>query len=367
MLSKLAQDNDWIFDAPAVEQLLRELGFGARVIADISQVARHLTQPHLRADFLEFCRSWLEDTAPQSAASYSSDWQALAVVWAFPRAIEKHRARDIPWEITQATLLDFQRRFEEYSARRGRWEFHAPAWMRNHILSDFFEIGRLQYVPGQFSYIFRVYRDRETGAVVPLALPDLRCTSDGWPQDEASGFVTTLEERADGIYGHSARKNGSIAPTPIRIAPESPVLLDEHSDVVQIHIPWGAKLERDACISSLRAAKAFYEKHFPETPVRAFCTATWLLDPELGRVLPAHSNIAAFGRLFRLLARRNADDQQLRERVFESAEWDQCQAGNSLQKAILEHHRNGGKFRNSAGFILPTDIAAFPADPQQGE
>jgi hypothetical protein len=91
--------------------------------------------------------------------------------------------------------------------------------------------------------------------------------------------------------------------------------------------------------------------------LRGYVTATWLLDRELARVLPPHSNIAAFGRLFRPLPLNNGDDKQLLERAFgRDASWENCRAETSLQQAVLEHHRNGGQFRMTAGFILAEDV-----------
>jgi hypothetical protein len=356
---------DWIFKTALVEKLLQEIGFRAEVVDYICRASNRVAQSDDSANFLEFCASWQERVRQNPAASYPPHWQALAAVSAFPLAIEKHHERDIPWQITRATLLDFQRRFDESLAREGRWEFGSLGWMRNHAGGSFFEIGRLQYISGAFGYAFRVYRDLKSDAVIPLALHGLRCTPDGWPCDDANGFVTSLEECEDGIFGHPAAVNGSIAPEPVTLAPGSPRLLDEDSAVVYVHIPWGEKLERAACVASLQSAQLFYEKYFPELPVRAFCTATWLLDPELGRVLPSRSNIVSFGRLFRPLAQRNATDRQIMERVFgRKASWENCAAQNSLQKAVLQHHRNGGQFRSTAGFILVKEIEALAAPPE---
>ena len=355
----------WIFDAAAVEALLRELEFRADVIDYVLQVARQIAQSDGAPQFLEFCRCWPETLSQFPAGVLPPQWQVLAAVSAFPAAMEKHRARGVPQAITHATLLDLQRRMDENQARYGQWEFNSLSWMRNHVGGRFFEIGRLQYILAPFGYAFRVYRDLATNAVTTLALPGVQCTPEGWRCDGATGFTTVLEEREDGIIGHPvSADDGSIASAPIKIAPGSPVLLDEHSDIVQIHIPWGGKLERESCVASLQEAKNFFEKYFPEMKVRAFCTATWLLDRELGKVLPATSNIVAFGRLFRPLAVRDANDSQLLERVFgRGANWGNCRATNSLQRAVLHHHHNGGQFRGTAGFILPADIAALQTNP----
>jgi hypothetical protein len=144
-----------------------------------------------------------------------------------------------------------------------------------------------------------------------------------------------------------------------RIAAQSSVLVDDQTTVLHIHIPSGGSLDRESCVESLRTAKAFFEKYFPEINVRTFCTSTWLLDRELTKVLSPDSNIVSFSNLFRPLASRNGNDKQLLERAFGATAWENCVARNSLQKAVLEHHQNGGTFRVTAGFILPEDIGNF--------
>jgi hypothetical protein len=352
---------DWILDIAAVEALLRELQLREEVIDYIREAWHQSVKPDKLPELLALCNSWQEQITHQPDENYPAHWQALAVLSSFPEAMEKHRARGIPWEITRATLADFQRDARGEYADEGSWEFNRPAWMRNHVSGKFFEIGRLQYVIGTFGHSFRIYRDKETGEVIPLALPGRCCTAEGWMEDNATGFETTLEERPDGIYGYPASpQDGSVASTLKRIAAQSPALVDDQTTVLHIHIPSGGKLDRESCVESLRTAKAFFEKYFPEISVRAFCTSTWLLDRELTKVLSPDSNIVSFSNLFRPVASRNGNDKQLLERVFgDGVTWENCIAKTSLQKAIQEHHRNGGEFHSGAGVILPEDVGNF--------
>jgi len=356
-MPEIINPHDWILDSTTVGKLLRELQIRDEVIEYVSEASRQVAQSNKLPEFFEFCDSWQEHAKQQTAANFSAAWQALAVISSFPQVIEKNRARGIPWEITRATLADFQRDARGDYATEKSWEFNRLSWMRNHVSGNFFEIGRLQYIPGKFGYPFRVYRNRETGEIISFASPGLKCTLQGWPCKDATSFETTLEITDEDIVGYPALENGAISSATQRIPPTSKVLLDADSIVAQIHIPSGGKLSKVDCCQSLHDAKKFFEKYFLEIKINAFCTATWLLDPELGKVLSG-SNIAEFGQLFHSLALTNGDDRQLRERVFDDAEWEQCKAGNSLQKAILNHHNNGGEFRSAAGFILPEEITS---------
>lgn len=347
---------EWIFNVEVVEALLRQLQIRDEVVEYVVEALLQVAQSDALLEYFEFCNSWQSHS--QTAGDYPPGWQALAVISSFPKAMEKHRVRGIPWEITRATLADFQRDARgDYGCGKA-WEFNRLSWMRNHVSGNFFEIGRLQYIPGKFGYPFRVYLNSKNGEVISFALPGLKCTWQGWPCDGATAFETILEESSEGILGNPALANGAISSSVLQIPAGSKILLDVDSTVGQIHIPSGGKLDRDDCCHSLHDAKNFFQKYFPEIQIQAFCTATWLLDPELAKVLPS-SNVASFGQLFHSLALINGNDRQLRERVFGDAEWDQCKAENSLQKAILNQHKNGGEFRSTAGFILPQEIESF--------
>lgn len=358
MNQTMVSQNGWVLNAMAVEGLLDELQIRDEVIDYVKDASRQVAQSGDVSTFLEFCNSWQEHAKQQSAANIPATWQALAVISSFPEAVKNHQARGVPWEITRATLADFQRDARGNYGSGNAWEFHRLSWMRNHVSGNFFEIGRLQYIPGEFGYKFRVYQHSESGDIISFALPGLKCTAQGWICEDAAVFETILEGMKDSIVGHPALPNGAISSTLLRIPADSKVLLNANSTVANIHIPSSGKLDCATCCQSLQDAKAFFEAYFPEITISAFCTGTWILDPELRKVLP-DSNIAEFGQLFHSLTTTNANDRQLRERVFGDTEWDQCRAENSLQRAILNHHNSGGEFRSTAGFILPEEIESF--------
>lgn len=356
MVQTIASQFNWVLDIEVMESLLRRLQICDGVIDYVMDALHQVKQSDCLSEFFEFCSSWQEHAKQNTADDYSPQWQALAVISSFPEAIKGHRARAIPWEITRATLADFQRDARGDYGTGSAWEFNRISWMTNHVGGRFFEIGRLQYIPGKFGNKFRVYQNDENGEIISFALPGIKCTPQGWPQDDATAFETILEETDDGIVGHPTLANSAISSSIQKIPAASKLLLDANSTVAIIHIPSGGKLTRANCCQSLQDANGFFEKYFPEIQIHGFCTGTWLLDPELRKVLPSDSNIVSFGALFHLLTSTNANDRQLLERAFGSAEWSQCKANNSLQKAILNHHNSGGEFRSTAGFILSEEI-----------
>lgn len=69
--------------------------------------------------------------------------------------------------------------------------------------------------------------------------------------------------------------------------------------VLSTHIPRGGPLEPDHVDAALTAATEFFARHFADYPTRDFFCESWILDPELPRLVP-RSNLAAFHRRWRL-------------------------------------------------------------------
>ena len=68
--------------------------------------------------------------------------------------------------------------------------------------------------------------------------------------------------------------------------------------VLGMHIPETGPLSPASVDDSLARARAFFERHFPDRPVRTVTLNSWLMDPVLSSRLPAESNLASFNRRF---------------------------------------------------------------------
>ena len=67
---------------------------------------------------------------------------------------------------------------------------------------------------------------------------------------------------------------------------------------LEVHIPEGEPLDIERCHASFQQAKAFFAKYFPEFVYDKFTCHSWLLDQNLGKILPEKSNILKFQKLF---------------------------------------------------------------------
>ena len=142
---------------------------------------------------------------------------------------------------------------------------------------------------------------------------------------------------------------------------DCPVLgLKKGDNVLDVHIPNGASLTPEACRDSMVKAKEFFKKHYPEFEFSHFSCHSWLLDPELEKLLDATSNILAFGRMFTLSEEAAPESYAALRYVFR---WDTTK--NTLRNAypvsrfaerMKKHVMGGGKLYERIGAIKADDI-----------
>lgn len=114
---------------------------------------------------------------------------------------------------------------------------------------------------------------------------------------------------------------------------------------IQIHIPDIGPLYESECIASIQKAREFYGKDLP------FICDSWLLEPELSKVLDGNSNILAFQKLFHIF-HVDKGNPQCHQRVFEFS----SRRNTTLQTRILDAESNGSVFGVGYGYILPDEI-----------
>jgi hypothetical protein len=264
-----------------------------------------------------------------------------------PRMIELHRGRGIPAEITRATAGDVELWMRHYRARRGRWGLAHAKWLANHFLGRIYRLGRLQFRFERFEWAFRAMRRLGDGRVVVVA-------EDGMQSD------------GEAIRANPISPAGQVLPDRARLSGDQwQTVLHRGEAVLGVHIPAGAEspsrgepMDFDACGRSFRRAMEFFARHFPEFDFRAFQCESWLLDDQLGQLLPPESNIRRFQDEMYLLPLAGADDSQMFDRVFGRRYDDIRQAPQDtlLRRAIVNHILAGGQFRTAACILLPEDL-----------
>lgn len=118
--------------------------------------------------------------------------------------------------------------------------------------------------------------------------------------------------------------------------------------VLSTHIPQTGPLTPQAVDASFAEATRFFARHFADYPTTDLHCCSWLLDPQLVAALPAMSNIAQFGRRWRLYGEPMAGNEDALFFTFHRRGDVDLQAlprDTTLQRVIIDHLRAGGQWQ----------------------
>lgn len=295
-------------------------------------------------------------------------FQAVLCLSGVKKARSFYETNAIPANIIIDTYLDLEIWMRDYKAKHGVWGLDKLGWLLNHLSGRLYRLGRLQFIPGEFSGRIKVFRSSKTGKLAVLSEEGVTFRADG--QVDGTNGIFDEENRwtssftaADGIFsGNPVIPSGCASNKTVELSREewAPVL-SEGDTVLDVHIPAGGKMDHDACMESYRSAIAFFGKYFPGIPFKGFACTSWLLDHQLESLISPASNIVKFQKDFYLYPIL-ANDFQTFERVFGEKPTDLSKAPRNtpLQAAILDYVLSGHHMRSGAGFIL-TSMLEDPA------
>jgi hypothetical protein len=115
---------------------------------------------------------------------------------------------------------------------------------------------------------------------------------------------------------------------------------------LNVHVPEeGGPLAPAAVDASLARAREVFPEH------REARITSWLLDPQLGRLLGDDSNIVRFARRFEVIGDAGIEDDRVLEFVFHrlDAELDALPQETRLQRAVVTHLGSGGHVVSTVG------------------
>jgi hypothetical protein len=177
---------------------------------------------------------------PRNLGAPGRFFYAYVFLAAVPDVRRWHRQRNIPDDVSWATLADLGRHLPVNRRVHGEGGLDRPLWLRSHFRGALYQLGRLQFCRSRIPY--------EPAMLEHLAVPFR--------------------------YGDPA---------------------------LDLHIPEQGPLTPPACNRSLRWARDFFPRHFSAERYRVAICTSWLLDDQLAAYLKPDSNIIRFQRRFSLL------------------------------------------------------------------
>lgn len=129
--------------------------------------------------------------------------------------------------------------------------------------------------------------------------------------------------------------------------------IKENDMAISVHIPSDAVLTEEKLAESYEAMHTFWTEHekqlFPMGKPRFVYCSTWLLSPELQKLLPENSGIRRFASEYRIY-HQNLENKGFYRWLFNGRkELDTLPENTSLQRAVKKHLATGGKIGIASG------------------
>jgi len=288
----------------------------------------------------------------------------LFYVFIFLSALGKikkfYTAHGIPHDVLTHTLEDLQIWIDYSYQQTGKYCLLniGRNWLFNHFTGLIFALGRLQFNYSAYPYDYHVFRNTE-GKYLVLSPDNALIRKDG-QFDGVMGiynpaFTAQYGEQDDFYFGNPVTKDGIILSERVYLKKTKWVKIVQKGDtVLTFHIPASGPMDFAECGRSFARACNFFSRYFPDKPFNTFSSESWLFDNQWQKLLPSASNISRLSRELYLTPLPNADDKQLRERVFGSrnAEILTACSKSSLQKTIVSHVTQGGHFRSGGALYF---------------
>ena len=130
---------------------------------------------------------------------------------------------------------------------------------------------------------------------------------------------------------------------------------DDGTPELGVHIPEaGGPLIPEAFYDSLRRARPFFDRHFPEHGARVATGTSWMLDPQLAEYLSEKSRIVRISRDWTLTdTEPELGDDSILEFVFRynGQPLDELPQRSSLERAVVAHLKAGRHWYERTGRI----------------
>lgn len=283
-----------------------------------------------------------------------------------PRLTARNAARQIPGEITRATLGNLALMVARYARNnQGRIgiEPRALAWYRLIASGQLHRIGRFEFIVQSFFGQLRVYRHRKHSHVLALSEHGVGYTCEGYLPlpNHAPAWKAVLEEDAKTVRGMVISPHG-FATRQIATLDKAAweTVLQPDDDVLVVHIPEGDALTTASCLDSFRDALDFFTQHFQYKSLKAFTTNSWMFNTQLETMLPPTSNLLAWQRELYLFPMTSTGRDGLYF-IFNHDEIDPATAPRDtrLRRAFIDHLTAGQPLRSGGMFFLFDDLPQY--------
>ena len=279
-----------------------------------------------------------------------------------------HRRLGLPASVCEATVQQVARYCDNHRRGRGRIGVFVNqfGWLSNYLPPNlYFRIGRFEFWKRTFQHPARVFRRRADGATVALSSGGLSFTAGGdrclTGAPEPPGSWTSVYEETDRAYaGTPVTPWGRAVREPVRLPRDAwTCVLKPGDPILDMHIPSGGQMTPEAAVDSLKEAFRFFNARFPDPPVTAIASCSWIFSNQIEACLPPEANLAQLLRRLYLLPCASGANNGLWFVFLQDGGFNPATArrDTSLQRAILDYlARSANPWHTNAMFILGADL-----------
>lgn len=346
-------------------ETLREIEQDADLVA-LSQVLRQ-----------DAVRSFLRGTAcdfaqPQPTCLRGFAREAYAFLYALSCMEEGRRflrARGVP-ETYDADIPErmIRKQLAQY-VETDEISFHDYHWDINFYCCAIFLLDRFYFIPYRHEEP-ECWRNTQNGRVVALWPAGRMIRRDGQLDGaggvkDPSAIQTVRLETEERITAHPVSPAGLVSLTPVTLDKREWVrALGRGDSLLALHIPGGEGYTPQRVRHSMALALAFYDRYFPEVPVKGFWSESWLYDPGLAVLLSSDSRIIQVQRQFYCYPTMEGDDMARKEVFGDSkADLSRFEPRTRLQRAMLDALRSGTRFHTTGMVVLRDEVPRIGQEP----
>ncbi len=338
------------------------------IILEAAQQLRQREAMCLLACLLE---KWMQQDSVDSQQYQAPAGEGLAydflhlfpAIPAMPESIAHLRSRGVPEDVIRDTMGEYDYCVEMCRKSLGRPAFNwgRLVWIRHVTKNRLIRIGRFKYdLPGRYIQGFRAYRN---------AAGDITVLADGMQvhrsggilgsvglEDAEESFTTQIEETETTVTGHPIVKGLVERKRTALDKAQWKLCLSQEDLVPRIHIPPDGSFDRQIIEDSYQRAREIFGRCYPDYPYKAFFCHTWLLSPQLRRLLKPGSNILTFQEKFIPIPCQSGGNvcfsflfgmtPQIPEDLGTLPE------NTSLQRAVKKLYLDGGYLYEGEGFFF---------------
>jgi hypothetical protein len=281
---------------------------------------------------------------------------AISGVFHFGRVHEKLK---IPPDLLEQSIAEIRTNVAMSMENRKLFGLapHYSGWWQGFFSGRLYRLGRLTFLQERFSFPHHIYESKDHELLI-FAKEGLKFNAQGLIQlpGEMAVWQSKFIENEREVQGNLISAGGYASEKTTRHSLAGWQKISHDGEpIISVHISGGEPMNTHACFDSFEKAKSFFEKYFPKIRCPLFTCDTWLLDPQLQKVMDPDSNIIRFQKRF-FLAPNPCDAEFVSIRTIFGPEalkvgYENVPHTTRLQKAAAQLKNDGVILRHGLGFL----------------